>query len=120
MKQKTSERTPILLTLALAILLAAAPAFANNLAAARDAGQVGERLDGYVGIVVANPSTELRALVEDINARRKAKYARIAERNSTPVAQVAALAAEKLIRMAAPGHFVQGKDRRWVRSGSGS
>ncbi len=115
MKRNASERTSILVGCLLVMSLAAGPALALSLAEARNAGQVGERLDGYVGIVIANPSAELRALVADVNHRRSAEYQRIARQNGTAVHQVAALAANKLIARAGPGHYVQGPGGSWVR-----
>ncbi len=41
--------------------------------AARAAGQIGEKPDGYLGIVGASSST-LQAIVDDINMRRRAVY----------------------------------------------
>jgi uncharacterized protein YdbL (DUF1318 family) len=38
-------------------------------AAAREAGQVGEKMDGYLGYVTP-PSAALKAVVEDINLKR--------------------------------------------------
>ena len=113
MERRTWVRAAIFA--ALAILLVATPAFAGSLAAARSAGQVGEQLDGYVGIVVSNPSAELRELVADINARRKAKYEGIAKRNGTSVGPVGKLAAKQLIQKAAAGHLYQDASGNWQR-----
>lgn len=42
-------------------------------AAARAAGQVGEKVDGYLG-VVGTQGPDIRRLVDDINIKRKAIY----------------------------------------------
>jgi uncharacterized protein YdbL (DUF1318 family) len=47
-------------------------------AAARAAGQVGEKMDGYLGIV-SSATPELRAVVDDLNIKRKAVYAQKAQ-----------------------------------------
>ena len=106
-------RARIATLVALAALLVATPALAGSLADARAAGQVGERLDGYVGIVVSNPSAELRKLVDDINARRKAEYRAIAARNGTSVGPVGKLAAKQLIEKAPRGHYYQDASGSW-------
>lgn len=69
-----------------------APAFAQSrdpaYAAARAGGQVGEKMDGYLGYVVP-PSPTLRAVVEDINIKRKAVYAEKAQANKATVEEYA-------------------------------
>ena len=84
----------------------AAPTFALGLDEARDQGLLGERADGYVGIVVS-PTPELEALASGVNAKRKAHYEEIAARNGTQVEAVAALAGKKLIEGAKSGWLVK-------------
>lgn len=84
-------------------LLGAGAAAALDLDSAKAQGVVGERVDGYVAAVSASPSDEVQALVADVNRKRKATYAEIATRNGTPVAEVAKLAAKKLLDRAPSG-----------------
>jgi uncharacterized protein YdbL (DUF1318 family) len=53
-----------------------------------------------------SPSGEVKQLVDEVNAKRRAYYAEIAGRNGTPVEAVAALAGQKLITNAPAGQFV--------------
>ena len=75
-----SKFNPILAagSAALAVLVMAAPASAQQrdpaYAAARAAGQVGEKTDGYLGFPVP-PSAEVRRMADDINIKRRALYA---------------------------------------------
>jgi len=57
----------------------AAPAQSDDLAAARRAGQVGERFDGYLGYSVTPPAN-LQRQVQAINIRRRALYSDLASR----------------------------------------
>jgi uncharacterized protein len=93
--------------------LAALPAAAQSLDQAKADGQVGERIDGYVGVVDANASADVRALVDKVNAERRAKYAEIAAERGTSVQAVAQIAGEKLIERAPSGQYVLGADGRW-------
>ncbi len=109
-------RTATLAVASALLLLVAAPAAqAETLDAAKAAGQVGERPDGYVGVVDANAPPAVKQLVDSVNAKRKAEYTRIAQQNGTAVDAVAALAGAKLIERTPPGQYVMGVDVRWVK-----
>jgi len=65
----------------LATAVVATPVLAQRdpaYAAARAAGQVGEKMDGYLGIVGA-PTAALKTMVDDLNIKRKAVYAQQAQ-----------------------------------------
>lgn len=98
------------------MLVALAPAaLAGPLDGPKAAGQIGERWDGYLGLVDANAPASVRQLVERTNREREARYAEIAARRGVATADVAAIAGEKLVNEAPPGQFVMGPDGRWVR-----
>ena len=52
-------------------------------AAAREAKEVGEQPDGYLGVVKGGPA--IQALVRDINIKRKAAYTQSAQANGSTV-----------------------------------
>jgi uncharacterized protein YdbL (DUF1318 family) len=109
-------RTKLAAALGIALFAAfalAVPAAALELEAAKRDGLVGERADGFVGVVVANPSPEVRALVDSVNARRRAHYEEIAKRNGTAFDAVAAVAGEKLTGRAAPGEWITDAQGNW-------
>ncbi len=96
-------------------LFVAGTAAAVNLDQAKAAGQVGERLDGYLGLVQGNAPADVRKLVEQINAQRRAEYERIARKNGVAVDQVARLTAKRVIEQTSPGQFYQSPDGGWAR-----
>lgn len=63
---------------------------------ARQTGLVGEKADGYLGFVVP-PSAAVRALVEDINIKRKAAYSKEALANGATVEEMALRSGCRLI-----------------------
>ena len=100
---------------ALVVVLAwAGVAAALDLDAAKAQGLVGERTDGYVAAVSSSAGADVRALVANVNAKRKAAYQDIAERNGTPVDEVAKLAAHKLLERAPAGAWIE-SDGRWYQ-----
>jgi uncharacterized protein len=83
-----------------------------RLASAKTDGLVGERPDGYLGVV--QPSSEADMVVNLINAARREEYQRIAVQQGVPRATVEALAGERAIARSASGHFIL-EGGRWVR-----
>ncbi|WP_443112305.1 YdbL family protein [Erythrobacter sp. Alg231-14] len=98
-----------------ALTAMAAPAFAQRdpaYAAARANGTVGEQTDGYIGIVgAATPA--LQSLVNDINIRRRAVYARKAQENSATLEQYATTAGCQAILRTSPGEKYQAPNGSW-------
>jgi uncharacterized protein len=90
-----------------AVLLMAGGAFAADLDQAKADGLVGETLEGYIDVVNESVPADVEALVEEINARRRAEYERIAAQNGIDIEQVEALAAKKAIDKTRPGGWVR-------------
>ncbi|MBN8501060.1 MAG: YdbL family protein [Sphingomonadales bacterium] len=107
---------------ALAALAMAAPAAAQQrdpaYAAARAAGQVGEKADGYLGYPSA-PSAEVRRMTEDLNIKRRALYAQKAAEQRVTVEDYAFTTACLLINQTKPGEKYQGPDGTWQTRGTG-
>ena len=99
----------------IALGVMAAPASAQRdpaYAAARSAGQVGEKMDGYLDIV-GNGSPELRRMVNDINIKRRAVYAQRARENGVTLEEYALSTGCQLILKTVPGEMYQAPDGSW-------
>ena len=107
----------LLLTLASLSLPVAAPAQETAaIVQARRAGLIGERYDGYLGIVRAAPPV-LRRQVAAINIRRRALYSDLGARRGATPEEVGVTAACTLLRRIAVGEYyfsAQGGWRRYV------
>ena len=86
-------------------------------AAARAAGQVGEKADGYLGFP-ATPSASLRSLVEDLNIKRRAIYSEKAQAAGATIEEYAFTSGCRLIAQTAPGEKYQGPGGNWLTRGS--
>jgi uncharacterized protein YdbL (DUF1318 family) len=84
--------------LVVAALLMASPAFALDLQSARAQGLVAETPEGYVKAV--DGSSAVKALVSEVNAKRRAEYERISKENGQPVDVVGRLAAPEIAKNA--------------------
>lgn len=108
------KKSQLILSLALSVCIFATTVFALSLDEAKSRGLVGETQSGYLG-AVTTPDSETKNLINDINAKRKAKYAEIAAKNGTAVAAVEALAGKKAVQETAPGNYVQLPSGAWTK-----
>jgi len=82
---------------------------------AKRAGWIGERLDGYLGLVRDDAPSDIQDLVLSANEDRRTRYADIAERHNTKIELVEVVAGKKFIQESAPGEFVQTAEGEWER-----
>ena len=80
---------------------------------AMDQGVVGERIDGYLGIISGADAAVSRK-VDEINAGRRAAYANMASREGVNLTDVARLTGERLVAAQPSGHYVYDDTGRWV------
>lgn len=78
-------------------------------------GIIGERIDGYLGVVSGNVDPALLRKVNDINNKRRALYDDTSRRTGTTTAQVARVTGEKQIAKAKSGEFVMLDDGGWTK-----
>ncbi|WP_339721970.1 YdbL family protein [uncultured Paraglaciecola sp.] len=97
-------KNSIVKSLIIVSMLFSSIAFALDLDEAKNKGLVGEKDNGYLGVVVAQQDAQ--ALVADINAKRKAVYADLAAKNGITVQQVEKLAAKKAYDKTSSGHYL--------------
>ena len=88
-------------------------------AAARAAGQVGEKMDGYLGVVGAG-SEALRKMVDDINLKRRAVYTQKAQAQHATVEEYAFTSGCLLIAQTERGEKYQAPDGSWQTRGGGA
>ena len=84
------------------------PAYAS----ARAAGQIGEKMDGYLG-VVGGAGAAVRSLVDDLNIKRRALYTQKAQVTNATVEEYAFTSGCRLIAQTAPGEKYQAPDGSW-------
>ena len=85
---------------------------------ARAAGLIGERFDGYIGVVSA-PSPGLRAQVAAINIKRRSLFSSFAARRGVAAQDVGLTAACTLLGRVEVGQAYMLGDGQWRRRGAG-
>ena len=108
------------LPLILAGLALAAPAVAESplLAQAIQAGQVGERYDGYLGIAAATPP-QVERQVRAINIQRRNLYIQLAQRRNVTPDLVGMATGCQLLSQLPAGEAYMLADRTWRRRAPG-
>jgi len=104
------------------LAIAAEPVAAQSspvIVAARAAGQVGERYDGYLGYA-AVPNARLRAQVESVNIRRRALYSDLAANRGASRVEVGITAGCELLGSVAVGEAYLFGDNVWRTRMAGS
>lgn len=108
--------------LVLAGLALSAPASAQRDPAyqsARSAGQVGEKPDGYLG-VVGSQSAAVQSMVSDLNIRRRENYAQKAQEQGVTLQEYAITQGCILISRTQAGEKYQAPDGSWQTRGAGA
>jgi len=90
-------------------------ALAITLDEAKAQGLVGEKVDGYVAAVIANPNAEVQELIKTTNDGRRQVYGDLAQRNNITIEAVGVVSAEKLREKAARGEYVQSTSGQWEK-----
>ena len=97
------------------LLLGSNVAFALSLQEAKSSGLVGERNDGYVGYVVTPPQDEVKAVVKQVNNKRKAKFSESAKSNNLKTEQVANRFYQRALQATEKGNYYQDASGAWVK-----
>jgi len=88
--------------------------WALGLQEAKSQGLVGEQSNGYLGVVKGG-GADVKALIDDINAKRKQTYQDIARRNNTSLDAVEALAGKTAIEKTPSGQYIRLPSGEWIK-----
>lgn len=92
--------------MATALLVVTWSVGAVDLNEVKSSGQVGERADGYLGYVSIPVATDVTALVDEVNDKRRTEYARIAKKNDITREKVEMLAGRKSLSKTVAGNYI--------------
>jgi len=101
--------------LAIGLMMLLQNAWAIDIRSAKTEGLVGEANTGFLAAVQTPASAEVRALIADVNKKRKAQFTNTAEKTGTTVVQVANRFYELAVQKTAPGNYYQDSGGRWKK-----
>lgn len=103
------------LLFAIGLMLVLQNAWAIDIREAKELGLVGEANSGYIAAVKAPPSSEVKALIAEVNKKRIARFKASAEQRGLTVEQVANRFYELAVEKTQPGHYYQDTGGRWKK-----
>ncbi len=97
------------------LLSFSANSFALSMDQAKSQGLIGENSSGYLASVKSKPSAAVTAIINSINAKRKAAYVKTAASANVSVNVVEKRVAQRLINKAAKGAFLRNAAGTWYK-----
>ena len=97
----------------LIMLLGMSVAMAGALDQPKADGLIGEQADGYLGLVQQDVPPDIKALVRDVNAKRKARYQSIAAKQNVPLFEVEKVGGTAALNKTLSGNYIKDSSGRW-------
>jgi uncharacterized protein YdbL (DUF1318 family) len=94
-------------------MLAVSVAVAGALAKPKADGLIGEQANGYIGRVSHNLPDDIVKLVNEVNAKRKAGYQKIAAKQGTSLEEVEKVGGKTAIKKTLKGDYIRDASGVW-------
>jgi uncharacterized protein YdbL (DUF1318 family) len=94
-------------------MMAVSVAVASPLTQPKADGLIGEQANGYIGLVKQNVPADIKKLVNDVNAKRKAGYQNIAKKQGTSLAEVESVGGNTAIEKTLRGNYIRDASGAW-------
>ena len=88
MMKRNNWITNVFLALLISMMAISVAVAASPLTQPKADGLIGEQANGYIGLVQQNVPANIKKLVNDVNAKRRAGYQNIAKKQGTSLAEV--------------------------------
>ena len=88
-------------------------AVASALTKPKADGLIGEQVNGYIGLVKKDVPADVKKLVDETNAKRKAGYQKIARKQGTTLAEVEKVGGNTAYQKTLKGNYFQDASGVW-------
>jgi uncharacterized protein YdbL (DUF1318 family) len=112
MNKRNKRITNFLLPLLIGMLTVSI-ALASPLTQPKADGLIGEQANGYLGLVKKDVPPEIRKLVDDVNAKRKAGYQKIAAKQGTSLSEVEKVGGNTAFEKTLKGNYIRDVNGVW-------
>lgn len=104
--------TSVLLALLISMMTVSV-AVASALTQPKADGLIGEQANGYIGLVRQDIPADITELVNEVNAKRKAGYQKIAAQQGTSLAEVERVGGNTAIERTLRGNYIRDASGAW-------
>ena len=94
-------------------MMAVSVAVASPLTQPKADGLIGEQANGYIGLVKQDVPANIKKLVNDVNAKRKAGYHKIASKQGTSLSEVERVGGNTAIEKTLKGNYIRDASGVW-------
>ena len=94
-------------------MMAVSVVIASPLTQPKADGLIGEQVNGYVGLVRQDVPADIRRLVDDVNAKRKAGYQKIAKKQGASLKDVERVGGNTAIEKTLKGNYIRDASGAW-------
>ena len=113
MMKRNNWISNVFLALLISMMAMSVAVAASPLAQPKADGLIGEQANGYIGLVKQNVSADIKKLVNDVNAKRRAGYQKIAKKQGTSLAEVERVGGNTAIEKTLRGNYIRDASGSW-------
>ena len=114
MNKKDHWMNRVFLALLISILMVSVSVAASSqLTKPKADGLIGEQANGYIGLVSNNVPADIKKLVSDVNAKRKAGYQKIAKKQGVSLSEVEKVGGNTAFEKTRKGNYVRDANGSW-------
>jgi hypothetical protein len=113
MMKRKNWITSVFFVLLFSMMTVSATAAGSPLTQPKADGLIGEQANGYIGLVRQDAPADIKQLVNEVNAKRKAGYQQIAEKQGTSLESVELVGGNTAIEKTLSGNYVRDASGAW-------
>jgi len=113
MMKRKNWITNVFLALLISMMAVSIASAASPLTQPKADGLIGEQANGYIGLVQQNVPADIKKLVNDVNAKRRAGYQQIAKKEGTSLAEVERVGGNTAIGKTLKGNYIRDASGVW-------
>jgi len=113
MMKRNNWITNVFLALLISMMAISVAVAASPLTQPKADGLIGEQANGYIGLVQQNVPANIKKLVNDVNAKRRAGYQNIAKKQGTSLAEVERVGGNTAIEKTLRGNYIRTASGAW-------
>ena len=113
MMKRNNWITNVFLALLISMMAMSVAVAASPLTQPKADGLIGEQANGYIGLVQQNVPADIKKLVNDVNAKRRAGYKNIAKKQGTSLAEVERVGGNTAIDKTLRGNYIRDASGNW-------